>query len=175
MRFCECGCSLEHKIKSAKYCSDSCKNAAWQARNWDRVLATAKRYRDSHEKTEEQKAKSNKQCQIWKQKNSERRKAVDRAYHQSKQGDPEYLAKRRHHEAMRRARKLQATPKWLSKEQLEEIKAIYRNCPEGYHVDHIMPLKGKDVSGLHVPWNLQYLPGIVNKMKSNKVEYGDSN
>ena len=176
MRSCQaCSSSIEHKHKLAKFCNQSCKNSYWQANNWDKVLATAKKYRDSHSKTQEQKDKINQQCQIWKQNNSVRRKAIDKAYHQSKQGDPEYLAKRRHHEALRRARKLQATPKWLSKEQLEEIKTIYRDCPEGYHVDHIMPLKGVNSSGLHVPWNLQYLPGIVNKMKSNKVDYGNSN
>lgn len=60
-------------------------------------------------------------------------------------------------EAKRRARKLKATPNWLTETQLEEIKNIYLNCPKGYEVDHIIPLKGKNVSGLHVPWNLQYL------------------
>jgi hypothetical protein len=66
-----------------------------------------------------------------------------------------------------RARKLQATPAWAN---MDTIKAIYANCPEGYHVDHIIPLKGKNVSGLHVEGNLQYLPASENLSKSNKVE-----
>lgn len=135
----------------------------------------AKKYRDGHEKTEEQKDKINKQCQAWKQKNLSRKRELDRAYHERNKGNPEYLAKRCHHEAMRRARKLQATPKWLTKEHLEQIKQIYKNCPRTYHVDHIVPLKGENVSGLHVPWNLQYLPGIVNRVKHNKVVHGNSN
>lgn len=69
----------------------------------------------------------------------------------------------------RQAQQLNATPKWLSGSQLKEIEAIYINRPKGYHVDHIVPLLGKDVCGLHVPWNLQYLTSSDNIKKSNKL------
>jgi hypothetical protein len=68
--------------------------------------------------------------------------------------------------AKRRAKKLNATPKFAD---LRKIKEIYRNCPKGYHVDHIIPLNSKVVCGLHVEWNLQYLPARENIRKGNKL------
>lgn len=52
--------------------------------------------------------------------------------------------------------------------QKEAIRKIYEKCPSGFHVDHIVPLKGKNVSGLHASWNLQYLPAIENMKKGNR-------
>ena len=68
--------------------------------------------------------------------------------------------------AKRRAFKLNATPKFAN---LNRIKEIYKNCPKGFHVDHIIPLNNKLVCGLHVEWNLQYLPAKENLSKSNKL------
>lgn len=69
--------------------------------------------------------------------------------------------------AKRRAYRLERTPAWADE---EKIKEVYKNCPEGYHVDHIIPLQGKTVSGLHVAENLQYLTPEENLRKSNKYE-----
>ena len=68
--------------------------------------------------------------------------------------------------AKRRALKLKATPKFAN---LNKIREIYKNCPKGYTVDHIVPLQGKEVCGLHVEWNLQYLTPSQNSSKSNKL------
>lgn len=62
-----------------------------------------------------------------------------------------------------------ATPNWVDKQALKQI---YDKRPVGYDVDHIVPLRGKLVSGLHVPWNLQYMLSDENRnTKRNKLEY----
>jgi hypothetical protein len=58
----------------------------------------------------------------------------------------------------------------LAKFYAIETRAIYANCPLGHHVDHIIPLKGKTVCGLHIPINLQYLPALENMRKGGKFE-----
>lgn len=69
----------------------------------------------------------------------------------------------------RELRKRFATPKWLTQEQRDQMKLFFINRPEGHHVDHIVPISGETVSGLHVPWNLQYLPAAENIAKRNKL------
>ena len=64
-----------------------------------------------------------------------------------------------------RASKINRTPEWSDNVKLKEI---YKNCPSGMHVDHIIPLNGELVSGLHVPENLQYLTPEENTSKYNK-------
>ena len=71
--------------------------------------------------------------------------------------------------------KINRTPAWLTEQQRQSITTEYELaawCTKvtgiKYHVDHIVPLQGKTVSGLHVPWNLQVIPATDNLIKSNK-------
>jgi len=71
----------------------------------------------------------------------------------------------------------QRTPAWLSDFDKLKIKCMYqiaamltRENNEPWHVDHIIPLQGKLVSGLHVPANLQVMRGSENVRKKNKFE-----
>lgn len=68
---------------------------------------------------------------------------------------------------LRMRTKEQSIPSWADTQAITDF---YKNCPEGYHVDHIIPLKGKYVCGLHVLYNLQYLPAAENLTKSNYHE-----
>lgn len=80
--------------------------------------------------------------------------------------DPENPARKYH----RRKDVKDKTPKWVN---LDDILAVYANCPKGMHVDHIIPLRGKidgrPVTGLHVPWNLQYLTPEENRKKRHLI------
>lgn len=73
-----------------------------------------------------------------------------------------------HRNALKRkyvADKFKRTPAWAD---LKAIVEFYKQCPDGYHVDHVIPLRGKYVSGLHVIENLQYLPAVENMRKNNR-------
>jgi len=71
------------------------------------------------------------------------------------------------------AGKNKAKPAWLPRLALDEVYAKRREVSERtgveHHVDHIVPLHGKTVCGLHVPWNLQVLPAKENHTKNDRL------
>ena len=91
-----------------------------------------------------------------------------------KKANPEKITA---HTASRRARKKQAQPPWLTEEHINQIIDKYKNSKRmkkltgiEHHVDHIVPLAGKNVCGLHVPWNLQVIPAKHNLEKNNRFD-----
>lgn len=100
-------------------------------------------------------------------------------YWKKQRQDPNYNHKkaeraRRYAELSAKKRK-QRTPIWLTKEHKKQINKVYKQAKYlseehgiKYHVDHIVPLVGKRVSGLHVPWNLQILKASENLKKHNR-------
>lgn len=102
-----------------------------------------------------------------------------RAYHREYQKkNAEVLRPRNAKAAMARiAAKKKRTPSWLNANDLWMIEQAYvvaamRTQITGiaWEVDHIVPLQGTCVSGLHVPWNLQVIPASVNRSKRNKFD-----
>ncbi len=144
---CQCEKSLtEFYLNSNKKPSKHCKSCHlengknWRKNNPEKMLAIAKKSRDSN-------------YQLCLDRSKEWRKA-----------NLKYDAFRA---KLYRMRKQGQCPSWAD---IEAIKQIYLTCPDGYHVDHIIPLKGKLVSGLHVETNLQHLPAKENMQKRNRYE-----
>jgi uncharacterized protein YdaU (DUF1376 family) len=80
-------------------------------------------------------------------------------------------------QAARNASKINATPKWLTVEHKADIAEIYAKAAMmtattgvKHEVDHIVPLRGKTVCGLHVAWNLRVIEAHKNRAKSNNLE-----
>lgn len=102
----------------------------------------------------------------WLKANAERVREIKRDW---KRKNPEWVRA----QAINRTRQLKnATPPWLSASQLDDIVAIYTEAKRlgpGWHVDHIVPLKGDTVCGLHVPWNLRVIPASENLSKGARL------
>jgi len=136
--------------------------------------------RDYYHNNKESRSAYNKS---WRENNQDKVKSKSKTYYQdNKDSILSYARDWRYgnkdkmtsYGATRRSSKLQACPSWLSDFQKAEIESIYnlaKDCSivsgQIYHVDHIVPLRGKSVCGLHVPWNLQVLPSDINLSKNN--------
>ena len=149
---------------------------AWREKNSQKVA----QYRAAYRARNSEKYRANYAA------NPERFRARSRAYYamhreehlermaQYQRNNPDVFSA---HEAKRRAAKLQATPAWLTETDFEMMKVSYAMrdaLSERYgfkfHVDHIIPLQGENVCGLHVPTNLQVIPASENMSKHNKTQ-----
>lgn len=142
--------------------------ARWRVENEEKYRENKRVYfgRDDVKET------SRKRVMEWKKNNPERKRENDKRWRENN------IDKKRSHQAFRRAKVKSATPPWLTKEHKKQIGLIYKEAlrltqETGilFHVDHVVPLNGRTVSGLHVPWNLQVMKAEDNHRKSNKTDH----
>jgi len=163
---------------------------AYREANKDKIKAQKKAYHEANKK------KSNAQNKAWYEANKEKRKAhyeankdkiseQAKAYREANKDKVKaqqkawyeansayYIEKARFREKL--LNKLQR-PSWYNSKLVNNI---YNKCHKlnkiagfiKYHVDHIVPLQGKNVSGLHVQGNLEIILASANLSKSNKFE-----
>lgn len=142
----------------------------WKERNKEKIKENSRNYgiknfdRLKKEKQEEH------------VKNPQKRKIRAKTYAQNNPAG--VLARSRKHQTA----KLQRTPPWLTAQQFKEIEAFYlvsammaKLTGVQHNVDHIVPLQGKNVSGLHIPVNLQILTAEENISKGNKWVSAEDN
>ena len=156
----------------------------WRKANPEALAEQRARYKAKHPE------KALERTLRWKWKNIDKVRAKDRenqAAYRRDNNEKVVAAKRKYAinnkgiinaaVAKREAAKKQRTPNWLSPTDLWMIQEIYtlaslRSDYTGisWHVDHIIPLQGENVSGLHIPINLQVIPAVENIKKSNIYE-----
>lgn len=123
--------------------------------------AKAAKYRAEH--PEEAKAK----LAAWRIVNKGKTRANKRKFQE------ENRAHRCAYQRNRDAEKLQRTPAWANHDHISgvyELCGMFRRVGLDLEVDHVIPLKGKHVSGLHVESNLQILHSLKNRSKKNRYE-----
>lgn len=129
----------------------------------EKTLAMNKVYRDANKESKSIKDRE------WCLANPEKVKAKTKRWNAN---NPDKLAA---NVRMRQASQANRTPFWLSDDDKWMMREAYhlarlRSDLTGikWHVDHILPLRGNDVSGLHTPSNLQVIPAKFNYLASNR-------
>lgn len=144
----------------------------WRKAKPEKQREYSRKYAETHNKKTREWRKNNKEKALlqrrkWDAANREKRNLFSKKWRGENKAAVYALI------AKRRSDLIKRTPKWLNAGYLFEIECIYRyrdalnSIGLDYHVDHIVPLRGKLVSGLHTPDNLQLLPAKDNIRKAN--------
>lgn len=166
-------CKLDSNKKSQSNRCRKAESRRYYEKNKEVIKAKVREYSKTRprkkykELTEEQKEKKRRWFRDYRARNTEKFKKKDRDYYQ--RNKDKYIF----NWSNRKAKKLNATPCWS---ETEKIKILYQKAKWleqltglKYHVDHIVPLQGENVCGLHVWANLQLLEASINISKGNKL------
>ena len=171
------------KCKESKYESEFHKDSknkngfSSHCKKCEKIRAKAKHLKDKENQNartkiyyEVNKEKEKARAVVWAKANPEKRKAKAKRHQQANPNMYCAAANKRH------AQKLNATLN-LSKEEDIKIGEFYKESARLtketgilHEVDHIIPLQGELVSGLHVPWNLRVITAEENRKKGNKLD-----
>jgi G3E family GTPase len=152
-------------------------------RNYARPSCKACSKKESSEHQKNTKSQQAKRQRDWRAKNFDKWQAYTQSYYEqnkdrikeytttwNKQNRPRLNALM----AKRKARELQALPNWADLEAIKTEYLLAKWCSKvtgiQYEVDHIIPLQGKKVCGLHTANNLQVIPMSDNRKKSNQFQ-----
>ena len=156
------------------------RRARWRMSNEKRSEAKKEWVRSNPEKQRDYSAKwvaANKEKRraieaSWRERNPERVKAYSSKA--GKKWASNNRGKRLASVRTRQLAKIQRTPAWVDKNAIalvyEASAAKSASTGVPHEVDHIIPLQGEHVSGLHVPWNLQVIPMAENRSKGIRVD-----
>lgn len=169
----KCSANGKQGVKGeCKQCSSERRKEHY-AKNRERELAKHVAYRE--ENLEELRRKRREYQAGWVQRNYEVYIEKNRLYDWMKRAsrDAHFLESSINRSKFRRATTKAATPMWTD---LSKIREIYREARRltqetgvKHEVDHIIPIQGRLVTGLHVPENLRVVTKVENRRKGNKV------
>jgi len=139
---------------------------SWQKRNPEKYATNNENWRNRHKEDLKEKRK----IYLSSEAGSEKVRETEAVWRKT---SPKYKAK----VLNRRIAKMNRTPEWAKNMMKDYMplmikfrNALSKRAGVRYEIDHIIPLQAKPVSGLHLPWNLQFLPASKNHSKQNKFE-----
>ena len=194
------GFGVRNKSKSGRAASckdcDNARNKKYREENRDKVSARKKKYHEDnrdeiavyrkkyYEKNRDETLARNKK---YYEENRDKVSAREKKYYEEnhdkvsarkKKYRKKFPEKSAARTAKRKAAKLERVPSWSNEADLKAIKKIYARCKRinkltgiPHQVDHVIPLQGENISGLHHSTNLAIIPAALNRSKNNKWEF----